>query len=120
MLKLTIYSLRLINIFHYYLFKFIERWQKTPFWALELIRYFKTTPGKIIKSYYQKQPLANALWGQKPRSSVKDIFSFYSETDYFVYRQSYFNRLNSWWDVAWRSGDQLADKKIFSVAILFG
>lgn len=100
MLKLTIYLLRLANIFHYYWFKFMERWQKQPPWALELSRYFKTTPGKIIKAYYQKQPRANVLWNQKSRSSVKDIFSFYSETDYFVYRQSHFNRLHSWWDVA--------------------
>lgn len=101
MLKLTIYLLRLANILHFYWFKFAERWQKIPPWAAELGRYFQTSPQNIVKAYYAKQPQANSLWDKKPRLSLKSIFSFYSETDYFVYRQNYFNRLNSWWDVAW-------------------
>src|SRR3989344_4678678 len=101
MLKLIIYLLRLLNLIHYYLWSIGEKLTSTSSWSRELGRYFKTSPDKIVKAYQEKRPEAAGLWLRKPRRQIKAIFSFYSESDYWVYRQTYFNRLKTFLDIAW-------------------
>lgn len=101
MTKFIVTILRAINLLNYHWSKFLEKFQPEPSWAKELSPYFKISPRKVIQAYFKKQPVANNLWGKKPRVSLKSIFSFYSETNYFIYRQSNYNRHNSWWEVAW-------------------
>lgn len=96
----TILLLRLANLVNYHLSEMLEKITKTPSWAKELSRYFKTTPEKIIKIYWQKRQQTKTLWHKIKRQKLTKIFSFYSETDYFIYRQNYFNRHKSWWDIA--------------------
>jgi len=100
MLKPTVYLLRLGNLSYYYLFAILEKFSPTPHWARELSQYFKTSPYEIIQAYQQKRPKAAQLWTTKPRQLIKQIFSFYSETDYWVYRQTYFNRHKAFLDIA--------------------
>lgn len=101
MLRLTIYLLRLLNLIHYYLWLMGEKLTSSSPWSRELGRYFKTSPDRIVKAYREKRPEAARLWLRKPRRQIKAIFSFYSESDYWVYRQTYFNRLKTFLDIAW-------------------
>ena len=99
--QVILYSLRLINIANYYWLKWLDQFQPAPAWTRELGRYFQTKPTKILAAYRQKQPQANNLWEKKNRNSLTAIFSFYRETDYFIYRQCFYNRFNAWWELAW-------------------
>src|SRR3989338_1509945 len=101
MLKLTIYLLRLLNLTHYYWWLIGEKFTRPNSWSQELSLYFKTSPEKIVKAYREKRPKAAKLWLKKKRRQLKEIFSFYSESDYWVYRQTYFNRLKTFLDIAW-------------------
>ncbi|MDZ7587020.1 MAG: methyltransferase domain-containing protein, partial [Patescibacteria group bacterium] len=76
-----------------------EKFTPQPASTIELGRYFKTSPEQIIKIYQQKRKQTVKLWDKAKRHQLKQIFSFYSETDYFVYRQNYFNHHKSWWDI---------------------
>lgn len=99
MLKLTIYCLKIFNILYYRASSLFNK-QKTASWAKELSLYFKTTPQKVIEAYQQKRPQTALLWGTKVRKTTKQIHSFYQETDYFVYRQTYFHRHKLHLDIA--------------------
>ena len=101
MLKLTIYLLRFLNLGHYYLWTILGKFSPVPRWTEELSQYYKTTPGAVVRAYQQKRPVAARLWLKKPRRQLKDIFSFYSESDYWVYRQTYFNHRKTFFDIAW-------------------
>lgn len=100
MLKPIVYLLRLSNLAYYHLFEILEKFSPIPRWARELSQYFKTSPNEIVQAYQQKRPQAAQLWTTKPRRQLKQIFSFYSETDYWVYRQIYFNRHKAFLDIA--------------------
>ncbi|MBU1085648.1 class I SAM-dependent methyltransferase [Patescibacteria group bacterium] len=99
MLKLTIFCLRFLNILYYHFSTLLEK-RKTCVWASELSRYFKVTPDKIINQYQQKRPQTALLWSKKKRKTKEQIHSFYQETDYFIYRQTYFHRHKSYLDIA--------------------
>jgi 2-polyprenyl-3-methyl-5-hydroxy-6-metoxy-1,4-benzoquinol methylase len=101
MLKIIIYSLRWLNLANYYWSKLIDRFYPVSAWTKELARYFKTKPKKILAAYLKKQPQANNLWQQKSRKNLAAIFSFYRETDYFIYRQCFYNQFTAWWELAW-------------------
>lgn len=100
MLKLMVFILRVINLIYYYFLEISEQFSSTSPWVEELSRYFKTNPDKIIQAYREKRLQAAKLWINKPRQQIKQIFSFYSETDYWVYRQTYFNRHKAFLDIA--------------------
>ena len=100
MLRPLVYLLRLVNLGHYHLFAILEKFSGESRWARELSQYFKTSPGEIIQAYRQKRPQAARLWTKKERRQLKQIFSFYGETDYWVYRQTYFNRHKAFADIA--------------------
>lgn len=100
LIKLVIMSLRWFYLAHYYLNFAGERFIRRLAWTEELSAYFKITADQVAANYLAKQALANRLWRQKTRRSIKQIFSFYQETDYFVYRQIWFNRHKSFWDIA--------------------
>lgn len=99
MLKLIINSLRILNIV-YYKFSLLFDRKKTHQWAKELSQYFKTTPQKVIQAYQTKRPQTALLWGKKKRKTTPQIHSFYQETDYFIYRQTYFHRHKPHLDIA--------------------
>ena len=101
MLKLTIYLLRLLNLCHYHLGLIGGKFASGSAWSRELGRYFKTSPDKIVKAYQEKRPEAAKLWQKKTRRQIKAIFSFYSESDYWVYRQTYFNSHKTFLDIAY-------------------
>lgn len=69
-------------------------------WANELGLYFNLSPVEILGRYQQKSQSVKKLWRQKTRTSRRQIFSFYQETDYFVYRQQWFNRHKAFLDIA--------------------
>jgi len=100
MLKLTVYLLRFLNLCYYHLFALLDKFFSTSNWTEELSRYFSTSPEKIVQAYQQKRPVAAKLWLKKQRQQINQIFSFYSETDYWVYRQTYFNRNKIFLDIA--------------------
>lgn len=100
MLKPIIYLLRFLNLCHYHFFEVLEKVFPSSLWSQELGQYFKTSPGKIIQAYQQKRPQAAKLWLKQKRRRLSQIFSFYSETDYWVYRQTYFNRHKTFFDIA--------------------
>ncbi len=100
MLKPIVYLLRLGNLSYYYLFAILEKFSPAPRWTQELSQYFKTSPNEIVQAYQQKRSQAAKLWTIKSRQQIKQIFSFYSETDYWVYRQIYFNRHKVFLDIA--------------------
>lgn len=68
-------------------------------WAKELADYYRVTAAEILADFHKKQEQANDLWKKKNRNSIDKIFSFYSETDYFVYRQKWFNRHKAFYDI---------------------
>lgn len=53
-----------------------------------------------MQNYQQKYQQAKNLWQKKTRNSLQRIFSFYQETDYFIYRQKWFNRHKAFFDIA--------------------
>ncbi|MBU1323062.1 class I SAM-dependent methyltransferase [Patescibacteria group bacterium] len=99
-LKPIILLLRFSNLVSYHVSEIRGKFTPIQDWTKELSRYFKTSPEEIIKDYLQKRKETVKLWDKIQRRQLKQIFSFYSETDYFVYRQSHFNRHKSWWDIA--------------------
>lgn len=98
-LKPIILGLRLLNLVSYHFSEIKEKFKPND-WAQELSLYFKTKPEQISKVYQQKRKETVKLWDKIKRQQISQIYSFYSETDYFVYRQSHFNRHKSWWDIA--------------------
>lgn len=100
LIKLTIWYLRRLYLVNYYLNLASETIFHHTAWTQELADYFKITPDQAKANYLKKQVLANRLWRQKSRRSIKQIFAFYQETDYFVYRQKWFNRHKAFWDIA--------------------
>jgi len=100
MLKLIIYLLRLLNLTYYYFSLILEKFGKSPQWTQEVGRYFKLSPQKVINLYHQKRPKTAQLWNKKKRNTEAQIQSFYSETDYFIYRQKYFHRHQAYFDMA--------------------
>ncbi len=100
MLKPIVNLLRLFNLVYYHLFKILDNFLPTSNWTQELSLYFKISPSKIIQAYQQKRPQAAQLWTKRLRQQIKQIFSFYSETDYWVYRQIYFNHHKVFLDIA--------------------
>jgi len=100
MLKLVIYLLRLLNLTYYHFSLILEKFGKPPLWAQEVGRYFKLSPQKILNLYHQKRPQAAKLWHKTKRNTQKKIFSFYQETDYFIFRQHYFHRHKVYLDMA--------------------
>lgn len=98
-LQATIVCLRLLNLCHYHWFELLEKFTAKPAWAKELSLYFHTSPQKIIQAYRQKRSQAANLWSAKKRHHLKQIFSFYSETDYWIYRQTCFNSHKAFLDI---------------------
>jgi len=98
--KLIIGCLRLVYLAAYHLSLAKEKLTGRQFWTKELAAYFNLTPKRVLKNYRSKQVEANRLWDKKNRNSLKQFFSFYQETDYFVYRQMWFNRHKAFWDIA--------------------
>lgn len=92
--------LRLTYLGSYYLSVFWERLTGRQAWLRELGDYFKITPEQVLRNYQNKTDYTKKLWRQKPRRTKAQIFSFYQETDYFVYRQKWFNRYKAFWDIA--------------------
>ena len=101
MLKVIIFFSRKVNLANYYWLKLLDRFQNTSAWTKELGQYFQTDPAKVLLAYRQKQLQANNLWEKKNRKNLAAIFSFYRETDYFIYRQCFYNQFNVWWELAW-------------------
>ena len=98
-MRLIIWLARLVNIGYYHWRGF---WEKLGFktnWSRELGRYFGIRASEVEKQYKFKQIETAKLWDKKKRLSEKQIQSFYQETDYFVYRQTYFHRLKSYLDL---------------------
>lgn len=100
LLKPIIFLARIINLVNYYLLFLREKFTKVPDWVKELCRYYRTTPAAILNQYQNKRSQTAKLWHKKKRSTINQIHSFYQETDYFVYRQVYFNHRKSFWDIA--------------------
>ena len=84
----------------YHWLSLLEKISRNQPWTEELAEYFHLSPAKVLTNFYKKKLLANRLWRQKARRTNSQIFSFYSETDYFVYRQKWFNRHKAFWDIA--------------------
>lgn len=99
-LKLLILLLRFLNLTYYHFAELLEKFNPSPAWSKELGLYFHTDPQQIIKAYHLKRSQAAKLWTKSKRQKISQIFSFYSETDYWVYRQTYFNRLKIFLDIA--------------------
>lgn len=85
---------------NYYLNLFWEKISGQSAWSEELAQYFKISSQQVLNNLQQKKHFTDNLWHQKKRRSVPQIFSFYSETDYFIYRQKWFNRYKAFWDIA--------------------
>jgi 2-polyprenyl-3-methyl-5-hydroxy-6-metoxy-1,4-benzoquinol methylase len=100
LLKPLIFLLRLINLAYYHFSALLEAVGRPPNWAKDLGKYFQISAQKAIDNYLTKRPQTTNLWGKKKRNSEAKIHSFYKETDYFVYRQSYFHRHKIYLDVA--------------------
>jgi len=70
-------------------------------WFRELSQYYR---GLSRQEFWIRYALgrmeAAKLWGRKPRSTEADYRAFYAETDYFVLRQMYYHRNNSFHWVA--------------------
>lgn len=79
---------------------FLEKIGWGQSWIMDLSQYFHLSLAQILSNFSQKQLPANRLWRQKKRRTRDQIFSFYSETDYFIYRQKWFNRHKAFWDIA--------------------
>jgi len=91
---------RIINLVYYHLSRLLEKLGKKPAWPQELSQYFKISEQKVISQYQEKRQIAAKLWNKKNRNTVSKIQSFYNETDYFVYRQNYFNNHKAFFDIA--------------------
>ena len=100
MLKLIIYLLRFLNLIYYYFSIILEKLGKSPQWTQEVGGYFKLTSQKVTSLYHQKRPQAAKLWHIKKRTTEEKIQSFYQETDYFIFRQSYFHHHKAYFDMA--------------------
>ena len=100
MLKLTIYLLRFLNLTCYYLSFLIEKLGFLPQWTKEVGDYFKLPPTEILKVFHQKNLKVANLWHKTKRNTIAKVFSFYQETDYFIFRQSYFHRHKAYFDMA--------------------
>jgi SAM-dependent methyltransferase len=62
-------------------------------WLRELSGYYRgITIQEFWVRYTVRRMEAAELWGKKPRTGETDYRSFYAETDYFVLRQMYYHR----------------------------
>lgn len=70
-------------------------------WLRELSAHYR---GMTIEEFWVRYTLgrmdAATLWERKPRSTETDYRSFYAETDYFVLRQMYYHRNDSYHGIA--------------------
>ena len=99
-MRLIIWLARLLNIAYYHCRGFLDKFGFKTNWSSEVGQYFGISVREAEKRYQGKRLEAARLWNKKNRTTEKQIQSFYQETDYFVYRQTYFHRLKIYLDLA--------------------
>lgn len=99
-MKLIIWLAKFFNLIYYHGRHFFETLGFKTGWAEKVGRYYHLPESEVSAIYEKKRIETVKLWGEKQRSSEKQIHSFYKETDYFVFRQNYFHRLKIYLDLA--------------------